>query len=73
MLGNAMRRIWIALKGDWLPWPAVFPVVFLGVVGLDLLFLGVVHVKADIAIALGVTIGAVSARHAKKREPRRNA
>jgi hypothetical protein len=57
MIRNAMRRIYRAIRLDFLPWPTVFPALLLGWIGLDLIFYGTVRVGPAIFGAIGGTLG----------------
>jgi hypothetical protein len=61
-----MGRLVTALRGDWMPLPVAFAVIFGGIVGLDLLFDGGVHVAGAIGGAFGGTIGIAWRRQRRK-------
>jgi hypothetical protein len=66
MMANGMRPIWRVIRGDWLPLPAVFPVLFLSIVGLQAALDGRIRLAGAIGGAVGGTIGTVLSRRRRR-------
>jgi len=71
MIRGPMRRILTALRCDWMPLWVVAPTIFLGVVGLQLLFGEAAYVTAGIGAAVGGTAGTAWARQRRANKSQR--
>jgi hypothetical protein len=69
---GTMRRVLIALRGDWMPLPIAFVFIFGGIVGIDLLFDGRIHPAGAIGGAFGGTIGTAWGRQRRQAKGRDN-